>query len=267
MGGTSDRRKLSTSSPSRSELRCTPSLAAVVSCAIAAFCWVTWSSWFAAALISARVVAWVWELAEMSVTSPVTTPTSVTILSSASPTCPTRDTPDSIWAELALIRSPISFAASAERTASARTSEATTAKPRPASPARAASTPAFSASRLVWKAMSSITRILRAISPDDPSIAFIACVASTTTAPPCRAPSLAACTARSACAVPSAVSRTPWVITCSAAVVSCRVAAWLSVRCARSPVERAISSAKPVRSSTVPAITAITSHSCPAAAL
>ena len=67
---------------------CTPSLAAVVSCAIAAFCWVTWSSWFAAALISARVVAWVWELAEMSVTSPVTTPTSVTIFSSAPPTCP-----------------------------------------------------------------------------------------------------------------------------------------------------------------------------------
>jgi hypothetical protein len=38
------------------------------------------------------------------------------------------------------------------RCASERTSVATTAKPRPDSPARAASTPALSASRLVWKA-------------------------------------------------------------------------------------------------------------------
>ena len=41
-----------------------------------------------------------------------------------------------------------------------RTSDATTAKPLPASPARAASTPAFSANRLVWNAISSMTLMI-----------------------------------------------------------------------------------------------------------
>ena len=45
-------------------------------------------------------------------------------------------------------------AACLERSASERTSSATTAKLRPASPARAASTAALRARRLVWKAMS-----------------------------------------------------------------------------------------------------------------
>jgi hypothetical protein len=56
------------------------------------------------------------------------------------------------------IRPLISLAAPAERCASERTSEATTAKPRPCSPARAASTAAFKARMLVWKAMPSMTR-------------------------------------------------------------------------------------------------------------
>jgi hypothetical protein len=55
------------------------------------------------------------------------------------------------------------LAASAERWAKPRTSLATTAKPRPMSPARAASTPAFSANRLVWKAISSITPMIASI--------------------------------------------------------------------------------------------------------
>ena len=76
----------------------------------------------------------------------------------------------------------ISFTASAERCASARTSVATTAKPRPASPARAASTPAFSASRLVWNAISSITPMMLEICLDEASIPLIAVTASFTTA-------------------------------------------------------------------------------------
>ncbi len=58
------------------------------------------------------------------------------------------------------ISAEMSLAASLERCASVRTSEATTANPLPASPARAASTAALSASRLVWKAISSITRMM-----------------------------------------------------------------------------------------------------------
>src|SRR6202012_1554557 len=51
----------------------------------------------------------------------------------------------------------ISLAAPAERCANERTSLATTAKPRPCSPARAASTAAFSARIVGWKAMPAIT--------------------------------------------------------------------------------------------------------------
>jgi hypothetical protein len=58
------------------------------------------------------------------------------------------------------------LAASAERIARLRTSSATTAKPLPASPARAASTAAFSASRLVWKAISSMTLMILAVSSE-----------------------------------------------------------------------------------------------------
>ena len=60
--------------------------------------------------------------------------------------------------------SPVmSLAASDERCARVRTSAATTAKPLPASPARAASTAALRASRLVWKAISSITPVMSEI--------------------------------------------------------------------------------------------------------
>ncbi len=60
------------------------------------------------------------------------------------------------------IRCLISLAAPAERCANVRTSEATTAKPRPCSPARAASTAAFKARILVWKAMPSMTLMISA---------------------------------------------------------------------------------------------------------
>ena len=57
----------------------------------------------------------------------------------------------------------MSFAACDERCARLRTSDATTAKPRPASPARAASTAALSASRLVCRAISSMTPMMSEI--------------------------------------------------------------------------------------------------------
>ena len=68
----------------------------------------------------------------------------------------------------------MSLAACDERCARLRTSDATTAKPRPASPARAASTAALSASRLVCRAISSITVMMSAILCDDSSIRAIA---------------------------------------------------------------------------------------------
>ena len=86
-----------------------------------------------------------------------------------------------------VIRSFPSLAASAERCASARTSDATTAKPLPASPARAASTPALSASKLVWNAMPSITEMISEISADAFSIPLIAWIARPTTSPLCSA--------------------------------------------------------------------------------
>ncbi len=55
---------------------------------------------------------------------------------------------------IAPTRSPTSLAAVALCSASRLTSPATTAKPRPCFPARAASIAAFSASRLVWSAIS-----------------------------------------------------------------------------------------------------------------
>jgi hypothetical protein len=61
----------------------------------------------------------------------------------------------------------ISRAAEALRCARLRTSVATTAKPRPCSPARAASTAAFSARMLVWKAMPSMVPMISAICADE----------------------------------------------------------------------------------------------------
>ena len=124
----------------------------------------------------------------------------------------------------------ISLAASAERWARARTSEATTAKPRPASPARAASTPAFSARRLVWKAISSITPMIWLICWAEFSISLIAATASRTTTPERSASARAEPTASRAWPAPSAVLRTVAVISSSAAAVSSRLAACCSVR-------------------------------------
>jgi len=55
-----------------------------------------------------------------------------------------------------------------------RTSVATTANPLPLSPARAASTPALSASRFVWNATSSMTPMISEILPDETVICAMA---------------------------------------------------------------------------------------------
>ena len=113
----------------------------------------------------------------MVATMALTSTTCATIRSRDRPVSPTRATPWlTCWVEVE-IRPLISFAASAERCARARTSEATTAKPLPASPARAASTPAFKASKLVCMAMSSITTMIWLICLDEVSIAAMASTA------------------------------------------------------------------------------------------
>jgi len=78
----------------------------------------------------------------------------------------------------------ISFAACALRWARVRTSPATTAKPRPCSPARAASTAAFSARILVWKAIPSITLMISAIFCELPAMSRMVCTTLSTTLPP-----------------------------------------------------------------------------------
>ncbi|MCY1533258.1 hypothetical protein D9M68_685800 [compost metagenome] len=79
----------------------------------------------------------------------------------------TRREPPLTSAALCSISTFTSAEACAADCASRRTSTATTAKPLPASPARAASTEAFKARRLVWKAMSSISPIMLEILPED----------------------------------------------------------------------------------------------------
>ena len=64
--------------------------------------------------------------------------------------------------------------ASADLLARLRTSSATTANPFPAAPALAASTAAFKARILVWKAMSSMVLIIFPISPEEALISAMA---------------------------------------------------------------------------------------------
>jgi hypothetical protein len=94
----------------------------------------------------------------------------------------------------------MSLAAAALRWARLRTSVATTAKPRPCSPARAASTAALSASRLVWKATSSISCTMSVICRLATSISRMAPLAREATSPP-----------RSACARALAASWLAWL--------------------------------------------------------
>ncbi len=78
------------------------------------------------------------------------------------------------------IKSLVALAASSDLDAKLRTSSATTAKPLPEVPARAASTAAFKARMLVWKAISSIVAMMTEISSEEWEIFSIALLSSPT---------------------------------------------------------------------------------------
>ena len=106
-----------------------------------AFCWVAWLSWTIAPLIWPTPVDCSEDAAAISWTRSEVLRMLGTIAVSSVPACSACLTDESA-------RSPISLAATCERSASLRTSAATTAKPLPCSPARAASMAALSASRI-----------------------------------------------------------------------------------------------------------------------
>mmetsp|Transcript_59422 Transcript_59422/g.140427 ORF Transcript_59422/g.140427 Transcript_59422/m.140427 type:complete len:247 (+) Transcript_59422:848-1588(+) len=174
-----------------------------------------------------------------------------------SPAWATRAAPLSTFSALRVIRALISLAASALRPASERTSPATTAKPRPCSPARAASTAAFKARMLVWKAMPSMVPMMSAICFElwlmSPMVAMTPC----TTSPPRAATLLADAASWVAVWAVSAFWRTVAFISSIDAAVCSRLAACSSVRCDRSVLPLAISPA-PVRMESAPLRTWVT---------
>ncbi|MNS96453.1 hypothetical protein D3C72_1307530 [compost metagenome] len=155
----------------------------------------------------------------------------------------------------------MSFAAVAERCASSRTSCATTAKPLPASPARAASTPAFSARRFVWKAISSMTLMIWLISREACSMRSMAETASRTTLADSSVFCLVSATMALASCARSVELRTTAVISSSAAEVSSSAAACCSVRFDRSSAAERSSLALPLMPSVLPRTSLIVSRS------
>ncbi len=135
----------------------------------------------------------------------------------------------------------ISRAAVALRCARARTSPATTAKPRPCSPARAASTAAFRARMLVWKAMPSITPMISAMRRLLWWMSSMVDTTWVTTSPPrCATLRALAASPLACCALPALCCRV--LVNCSmAAAVSCRLLEVCSVRTDRSWLPVAIS--------------------------
>ena len=164
-----------------------------------------------------------------------------TISCMALPASSTWRTPPSTAVTLELIRPLISLAAAALRCARLRTSPATTAKPRPCSPARAASTAAFSARMLVWKAMESIRPMMSPILRLEEEISCMLFTACCTTLPPRVAMPEAEATSWLATCEDDAVCCTVAVSCESAATASCALLAVCSVRPDRSWLPVAIS--------------------------
>ena len=219
-------------------------LAAALDCSTrAAFCWVIWSRLLTAWLTWPKPSRCSFAAAVISPIRSVTRRTLATISCMLWPACPTWSAPTATVPTLASIRPLISLAASALRCARVRTSPATTAKPRPCSPARAASTAAFSARMLVWKAMPSITPMMSPILRLEALIWSMLCTTCCTTAPP----RSAACTAVAASWLAWREVSADWctvAVSCSMLAAVCsRLAAVCSVRVDRSALPLAISAA------------------------
>ena len=161
------------------------------------------------------------------------------IASMVNPVSLTRRAPWSTRRDDSPISVSISFAAPALRLARLRTSPATTAKPRPCSPALAASTAAFSARMLVWKAMLLITDVISAICLELAAMPSIVSTTSETSVLPLPAVSVAVSASWLASRAFSAFSFTVAVSCSMLAAVSSSAAACSSVREERSlfPVE------------------------------
>ncbi|KAF1052576.1 MAG: hypothetical protein GAK34_01219 [Delftia tsuruhatensis] len=174
-------------------------------------------------------------------TRSLTRPTASTMPSMVRPAASMRALPSLMPSTVRLMRPLISLAAEALRWARARTSPATTAKPRPCSPARAASTAAFRASRLVWKAMLSMTPMISPMRREEPRMCSMAEPTSWMAAPLLPATWRLWSLSWAMSWAVSAVCATVPDISSIEAAVCCRLVAWDSVRCARSKLPWAIS--------------------------
>ena len=152
--------------------------AAADSSAPAALDWVALSIWATAVVTWEMPSVCSLEPVEISPTSSSTLRALMTISSKLCATFALIRTPCSLRLTESSIFTAVSFADCAERCARDRTSSATTAKPAPASPARAASTAAFRARMLVWKAISSIVFTIFAMLADESLMPSMACFIS-----------------------------------------------------------------------------------------
>ena len=199
-----------------------------------AFCWVTLSiSEMAAWTWSTPVVCWV-PTAAISRTRSEALATEAAISPRVSATRREVTSPSLVcWTDSRMSASVL-LDASLARSARERTSSATTAKPRPASPARAASTAALRASRLVWKAISLMSLMICEVPSEEARILAMAPFICSTSATPLAAAPRASSVSRVAATALSEAWRA-WAATESMEPVVCTMAA----ACCEAPVATA----------------------------
>jgi hypothetical protein len=200
--------------------------AAAASSALAAARWVSALIWSSAPAIWSTPCACCDDAEAISPTTSPTRSARAVISASAARVRALAATPSAVWRALSVMRVPVSRAAAAARWASARTSSATTAKPRPASPARAASTAAFRASRLVWNAISSMVRTTAVVASLDALMRATAPSSSAAQAAPSAAAPRASSARVRAAAAPSALRRVMAASSCTPADIS-----WMCAAC------------------------------------